>query len=139
MMKFRTKLTATLMMSALLAFAFAFVGCESGGSDSNSSSNSSSSSNDFVGGWKLTSGSSVWYLYVYTDGSCKLCDSADESKPHLSGTYSVSGSTFTGNMTNPGVGEAQIVASLSSGTMSLDFIEHWHTPYKHIAYTGAKL
>ena len=137
MMKIKTKLTATLMMSALLTFAFAFAGCESGGSDSSSSS--SSSSNSFVGGWKLTSGSSVWYLYVYADGSCRLCDTASESSPHLTGTYSVSGSTLTGNMTNPGVGEAQIVASLSSGTMSLDFIEHWHTPYKHIAYTGAKL
>ena len=137
MMKFRTKFTATLMMSALLTFAFAFAGCESGGSDNSSSS--SSSSNSFVGGWKLTSGSSVWYLYVYADGSCKLCDSADESKAHLTGTYSVSGSTLTGAMKNPGVGDAEIVATLSSGTMSLDFIEHWHTPYKHIAYTGAKL
>ena len=30
-------------------------------------------------------------------------------------------------------------ATISGDSISLDFIEHWHTPYKHVPYTGTRL
>ena len=42
-------------------------------------------------------------------------------------------------MVNPGTGTGEIVATLSGDTLSLDFVEYWHNPYKHVPYTGAKI
>ena len=142
-------IVTSVLVSTFLAAAAIITGCEHGtysnayydkGNSSDDTNTTSTVSNDFVGGWKLTGDdSSVWYLYVYSDSTCRLCDTATESSPHLTGTYTVSGSNLKGALKNPGVGDAEIIATLSSGTMSLDFIEHWHDPYKHIAYTGTKL
>ena len=40
---------------------------------------------------------------------------------------------------NPGTGEGEIVAELNGATLSLDFVEYWHDPHKHVAYLGEKL
>ena len=40
---------------------------------------------------------------------------------------------------NPGTGEGEIVATLAGATLNLDFVEFWHSPPKHIPYTGTKL
>jgi hypothetical protein len=55
------------------------------------------------------------------------------------GTYTVSGNTARGPMQNPGTGTGEIVATVSGSTMALDFIEHWHTPYKTLKFTGVKI
>ncbi len=41
-------------------------------------------------------------------------------------------------MVNPGVGEGEIVATLTGTTLNLDFVEFWHRPPKHVPYTGTK-
>ncbi len=55
------------------------------------------------------------------------------------GTYVVEGNRASGPMVNPGTGEGEIVATLSGATLSLDFVEFWHSPPKHVPYTGTKL
>ena len=42
-------------------------------------------------------------------------------------------------MQNPGTGTGEIVATLEGDSMALDFIEHWHSPYKTLQFTGVKL
>jgi hypothetical protein len=60
---------------------------------------------------------------------------------HCSGTYTQSGTSVTGTGVNPGVGDLDIEATLSAdgNTMEYDFIEHWHTPYKHNVYTFTRM
>ena len=55
------------------------------------------------------------------------------------GTYVVEGNVAAGPMVNPGTGEGEIVATLSGATLNLDFVEFWHSPPKHVPYTGTKL
>ena len=43
------------------------------------------------------------------------------------------------SMINPGVGSGEITATVDGDAISLDFIEHWHTPYKVVHYTGNRL
>lgn len=96
--------------------------------------------NIFIGTWKLTptGGGPAWYAFFNADNSWKICDNADGSSQRVYGSYSFSGSTLSGNMTNPGVGTGTIAATISEGVMTLDFTEHWQTPYKTIQYTGSK-
>ena len=42
-------------------------------------------------------------------------------------------------MVNPGIGTGEIVAVLEGATLSLDFVEFWHSPAKHVPYTGTKI
>ena len=105
------------------------------------STNSSSTANArFVGTWELTSGQdgSNMYIIFSADGSFVMKDTLSGSV-HMRGTYTVSGSTASGPLTNPGVGDGEIVATVDGDAMALDFIEHWHNPYKHNLYTGSKI
>ena len=144
----RATLTTALLIP-LLAFAFG-IGCEKeplpGNPEASSDASSSDSkdttpANAFVGTWKLTSESEgvTWYAIFNNDKTWKICDNADGSKQRVYGTYTVSGSKLIGNMTNPGVGEGEIIATVSGTAMTLNFIEHWHDPYKTVVYTGSKL
>lgn len=144
----RPNLTAALLLP-LLAYAFG-VGCEkepwpgksAAPSDAPSSeSKDSTTANAFVGTWKLTSKSEgvTWYAIFNNDKTWKICDNADGSEQRVFGTYTVSGSKLIGDMTNPGVGKGEINATVSGNAMTLNFIEHWHDPYKTVVYTGSKL
>ena len=129
------------MMRSVLALVAAIgllAGCEGGGS---SSSSGSSSSGSAVGTWYLTDGltgeTSGWVFA--SDGTFTVYSDTTLSAAGFSGSYSQSGSTITGTYTNPGVGDGEISGTVNSdGTMSLDFIEHWHDPYKHVPMTGSK-
>lgn len=111
-------------------------GCEnSGGGDSGGGGGDSS----VVGTWSLTNSGGTWYILFASNGSYKISDKADGSQQRVYGNYSVSGNKVTGSMTNPGVGTGEIAATISGNAIVLDFIEHWHTPYKVVRYTGNKL
>lgn len=135
---------------ALAALAFVLCGCEDdkdpawwqGGAPAPAASTDAAKpvSGSIVGTWKLsTSGAAPWFAHFASDGTWKITDDQAGSKRRVYGTYSTSGSSFQGSMTNPGVGDGEINGTFTQSSMSMDFIEHWHTPYKHVPYTGAKL
>lgn len=132
-----------LAAASLLLFALA-AGCEhdSPRRDSDSSrSSSNETSTDLVGSWRLVAADgSAWYAHFGGDGNWKITDDAEGAARRVYGTYTCNGSSFAGPMVNPGVGEGKIEGTLdTSSTLSLDFIEYWHTPAKHVPYTGTKL
>ncbi len=96
-------------------------------------------SESIVGVWKLSGAGGTWYAHFGSDGTWKISDDAEGSARRVYGNYTVSGGSFKGDMENPGVGEGEISGTFQDGTMAMDFVEHWHTPYKHVAYTGPKL
>jgi hypothetical protein len=122
---------------ALLALVIGLgTGCEDGGGDSGTGA--------FEGTWLVTknddSPTSSYYVFS-PDGTFYKTRSGEppNGSVHLSGRYSVDGGTLRGDFRNPGVGTGEIVATIKSGgTMEMDFIEHWHTPYKHVPCTGVK-
>ena len=131
-----------LLWMALLALVLplALAGC-GGGSDGDDDGDSADGDNsDFVGTWALTQGAGTsWYLIFNDDGSWLISDTADGSAQRVYGTYTVDGNTASGPMVNPGTGEGEIVATLDGDVLTLDFVEYWHDPYKHVAYTGTKI
>ena len=112
-----------------------------GTNDTKKPTTTTPASNNFVGTWKLTSTTdgASWYALFDKGGTWKIADNANGSGQRVYGSYSVSGSTLRGNMTNPGVGTGEISATISGGVMSFNFIEHWHTPHKTVRYKGSKL
>mgnify|MGYP003590653362 CR=1 FL=1 len=124
-----------LLRTALLVLvaSIVLIGCDS-------DSDSGGGSAKFTGTWALTQGAGIsWYILFNADGTWLISDTADGSARRDYGTYAVSVAVATGPMTNPGVGEGEIVATIDGDTLSLDFIEHWHNPYKHVPYTGTKI
>ena len=131
-----------LWMSLLaLALPLAFTGCSSdSSSNDNDDGNAGGDNGKFVGTWALTQGQGIsWYIIFHDDGSWLISDTADGSARRVFGTYTVDGNTASGPMVNPGTGEGEIIATLEGDTLSLDFVEFWHNPYKHVAYTGTKI
>lgn len=98
------------------------------------------SSSELVGSWKLVSqDGSVWYAHFASNGSWKITDDAAGNALRVYGTYECSGNQYTGPMVNPHVGEGKIEGSFADGALTMDFVEYWHTPAKHVPYTGTKL
>lgn len=129
----RKLLLVCLTMVSLVSLSWFASGSEnSGGGDSGGNSS-------VVGTWSLTNSGGTWYILFAADGTYKICDAADGSQQRVSGNYTVSGNNVTGSMTNPGVGTGEIKATIDGDAIVLDFIEHWHTPYKVVRYTGNKL
>jgi hypothetical protein len=125
-----------LLGMAVAAALWFGTGCEQdGGGDSDNSA--------FVGTWLVTkyddSPSSSYYVFNQ-DGTFYKTRSGEppNGNVHLRGVYGVDGGTLKGSFTNPGVGSGEIVATIKNGTMEIDFIEHWHTPYKHVRCVGVK-
>ncbi len=108
--------------------------------DNSFSVSTSVNNKGIVGKWVLsTSGQSPWYIHFNSDGTWRITDDSAGTALRVYGNYSTSGDLFSGNMTNPGVGTGEIKGSISGSAITLDFIEHWHTPYKHVPYSGSKL
>ena len=131
-----------LFRAALLALVIplCFSGCSSDSSDGSGGDSGGSDNSKFTGTWALSQGAgTLWYLIFNDDGSWLISDTADGSALRVFGTYSVDGNTAEGPMTNPGVGEGEIIAVLDGATLSLDFVEFWHSPPKHVPYVGTKL
>ena len=149
---------AALSLSALIA-GLASVGCEHGESGSSFAWGDSSVPKEtekeddadaaptseaavFVGTWNLfpDAGGTNWYAFFYADGTWKIADDPEGARRRVYGRYSVSNGQLEGDMTNPGVGTGAISATISTGgIMALNFIEHWHDPYKTVTYSGSKL
>jgi hypothetical protein len=123
-----------------------FYGCSSGGS-SNSGSGSSNTNTDsaFVGSWALCEGDNpdgavAWYVHFNANKTFTISNNADKSGERVSGTYTVSNNnSLVGPFTNPGVGDGRVECSLSNGVLTMDFIEYWHEPNKHMPYAGKKI
>ena len=83
---------------------------------------------------------STGYWEFFSNGEFTMFDDSGYTVAHTSGTFTQSGTQVTGMFENPGVGSGEIDGTLSedSQSMALDFIEHWHDPYKHIPFTGTK-
>lgn len=132
MIKFSRLFTAIFLA---VAVSLAMVGC----SDSDSGDGGGGNAK-FTGTWALSQGAGVyWYITFNSDNSWFISNNADGSGRRAFGTYAVSGNTARGPMQNPGTGTGEIVATVSGSTMALDFIEHWHTPYKTLKFTGVKI
>lgn len=119
-------------------------GCGGGGpdgGDDQEEDNVAGNNSAFVGTWALrdADGKLAWYILFKADNSWLISDTADGSAQRVFGTYVVEGNVASGPMVNPGTGEGEIVATLAGATLNLDFVEFWHSPPKHIPYTGTKL
>lgn len=110
------------------------------GQSAASSSSQSSKSGSIVGTWLLKDKESAagWYAIFAADGSWVIKDKPSDSRTRVHGTYKVSGNSFSGPMTNPGVGTGEIRGTFSGTSMDFAFIEHWHTPHKTIMFKGTK-
>jgi len=97
-------------------------GCEGSGGGSGG--------NSVVGTWAGDGDGRTAFMSGGTWG--EYTDATLTSK-HLGGTYTQSGNHVTGTGNNPGVGDLDIDGTVSDDgkTLQLDFIEHWHDPYKH--------
>ena len=95
----------------------------------------------FVGTWALREGNSEvkWYILFKADNSWLISDTADGSARRVYGTYAVDDNRAAGPMVNPGTGEGEIIATLNGANLSLDFVEFWHDPHKHVLYNGTKI
>ena len=132
-----------LFMILLLPLALTW-GCGNGGPDDDEDEGEDNVAGDnsaFVGTWALrdAAGALKWYILFKADNSWLISDTANGSARRVYGTYVVEGNRAAGPMVNPGVGEGEIVATLAGGKLTLDFVEFWHTPPKHVPYTGTKL
>ena len=110
------------------------------GSAPAASSGSKAQSSSIVGTWKLVGkDGSAWYGHFAADGSWKITDDAKGAAHRVHGTYTCDGRKFSGPMVNPNVGNGKIEGTISGKSMSMDFVEYWHDPAKHVPYTGTKL
>ena len=126
------KLFWTVLLALVISIACAGCGDSSDDGDGGSAK--------FTGTWALSQGAGIsWYIIFNDDGTWLISDTADGSARRTYGTYTVNGDVATGPMINPGTGVGEIVATIDGDTLSLDFIEHWHNPYKHVLYTGTKI
>ncbi len=108
-------------------------------SASSGTSPSSQTNDDWVGTWSLSNGPHTWYIHFAHDGTWFISDDQLGAAKRVHGTYTTDGNTFSGPMVNPGTGTGSIAGHIDGDLISLDFVENWHTPPKHIAYTGVKL
>ncbi len=121
-------------------FVLAFVamlmlaGCEGGGGSDGSAA---------AGTWQFRSGETgtiSWWVFK-DDGSFVTYDNEQLTAAHIRGTFSQDGNTISGAFVNGSVGNGEISGTIADDgkTMQIDFIEHWHTPYKHVPYSATKL
>ncbi|MBI5582519.1 MAG: hypothetical protein HY892_01725 [Deltaproteobacteria bacterium] len=94
-----------------------------------------------VGSWVMTdvkTGISDFFLHTAPEGSLAINDFPNDN-PHIFGTWSIVADTFEGPFENPGVGTGVLVGTIVDGVFTLDFIEFWHDPPKHIFYKASRL
>lgn len=137
----------TLAVAFLSLSIALFIGCESSDSSNNvwngeSSSQEQNANNEnnksIAGTWSLTdSDGATWYIHFNLDGSWKITNDAAGIENRVHGTYEFDGLDFNGSMVNPNVGEGRIEGRISGESITLDFVEYWHTPHKVVSYSGA--
>ena len=134
------------LLGIVLGAVFMIAGCNSGGGSSSGTTSSTTTTtttttnpgSEFVGSWRMSDSGGSLYFYIDSNNTFVACDVPDRNRVHFSGTWSVTNGTLRGPFTNPGVGTGEIVCTIASNVMSMDFIEHWHDPDKHVAYSGSK-
>lgn len=110
------------------------------GGASKSSKKSASKSTAIAGTWflKEKNGTGSWYAIFSADGTWVIKDTPSAARNRVHGTYTVKENSFSGPMTNPGVGTGEISGTFSGNSMDFTFVEHWHTPHKTILYAGTR-
>jgi hypothetical protein len=100
-----------------------------------------------VGTWVMTNattGVPDFYLHIGSDNSLAINDYPDD-REHLPGNWEISGGTFLGHFININLNPEEynpngdLVGTILYGVFTLDFIEYWHDPPKHIAYTASRI
>jgi hypothetical protein len=142
---FRTTVCGLGLLAALAVGLTGLTGC--GSSDSATTTAPTANNSAFVGTWALYlgsvgSGAIQWYVTFNADGSFYLSDAP--ANPATSHVYSTAPATVTsgklvGPFENAGTGTGRIEATITGSTLSLDFIENWHTPEKHNPFVGQKV
>ena len=129
-----------LLLPLVLAWGCGGGGPDGGDEDDGENEDVAGDPAAFVGTWALrdAAGTLKWYILFKADRTWLISDTADGSARRVYGTYVVEGNRAAGPMVNPGVGEGEIVATLTGTTLNLDFVEFWHRPPKHVPYTGTK-
>lgn len=138
------------LLSVFLAISIsilmlAFSGCDSSDDSDDSTPAATDVYSSFYGSWALyaggtPSGAIEWYVHFNTDKSWTISRNADKSDQIVYGTYTVSSSGFLeGAMVNPGVGDGKIECTISGDVITMDFIEYWWDPAKHLPYAGRKI
>jgi hypothetical protein len=127
------------VVAAVLAVAMWLgTGCEDNGGNGGGGGG-----NKFVGSWEIDDTTdpayNPWYVHFQADGTWYFSDFSDGTNPSGIFTYTISGGMLVGPFTNPGVGDGRIEATVQGNTISINFIEYWHTPYKVVPYTGIRL
>lgn len=161
-MSLKTPFVSSFTLFLIICICILTSGCEISGKDNDSNdtpvareilakmaanqqgssgeSNASASSASLVGTWSLTDASGfTWFIHFGPDGNWKITNDQNGAERRVYGSYTSSGNSFSGSMKNPGVGDGRISGSFSNSEMTLDFVEYWHSPEKHVAYSGAKL
>ena len=162
-MTFKSILTSALALPLLSCLCLLPCGCEISGKDHDSNdtpvareilakmaanghgasgqaSASGESSSSLVGTWSLTDASGfTWYIHFGADGGWKITNDQGGAERRVYGSYSADGNGFSGSMKNPGVGDGRITGVFGNSEITLDFVEYWHSPEKHVAYSGHKL
>lgn len=136
-MKVRDFLKQACAVALAVAAAVAVTACDSSDSDDDDDVNS------VVGRWAMVSqanGERTWWEF-FADGTFAYYNDPGFSSKHLNGTYTQDGNKIRGPFTNPGVGTGELDCTLSADghTLQMDFIEHWHTPYKHVPHIGTRI
>ena len=132
-------LLALVVAAGMAACDFSSSSDKSDNSGGGGSGGGGGSNSKLAGTWALSQGGGVeWYIHFYEDNAWRITNNADGSGQRVLGTYTVSGNTFKGPMQNPGTGVGEIQGTVDGSSLTLDFIEHWHTPHKVIKYTGQK-
>jgi hypothetical protein len=133
-----TMLRRLSLVAALAVVTWVGMGCESGGGGDGGGDSS------FVGTWAIydqtSPGSPPWYVNFESDGTYFFSENEGGTEG-VSGTfpYTVSDGQLVGPFTNPSAGDGRIEATITDGTLNMDFIEYWHTPNKVVPYTGTKM
>ena len=134
------RLLWTVLLALVIPLGLAGCSDSDDGDDGDTGGSGGSDNSKFVGTWALSQGGgTVWYIIFNDDGSWLISDTADGSARRVYGTYAVDGNRAAGPMVNPGTGEGEIAATLDGANLSLDFVEYWHDPHKHILYNGTKM
>jgi hypothetical protein len=129
-------------MGSVLAFTVTTMFFVSGCKHGHDRHRGPSSVNSVVGSWKMNDGTGGLTFWNFNaDGTVIEYNDPGFSSQHLNGTYRQDGLNVSGPFTNPGVGDGEIVCTVSNDgkSMQMDFIEHWHKPFKHVPLTGTKL